>query len=84
MACICYKTSSGKASHRIQWETVAVFPLTEMGFRAALKEESLLLDTPFAHRIIRTRDEDCRKVWVVQKCLPWKCCLPENSDTARC
>ncbi|WP_321508273.1 hypothetical protein [uncultured Methanoregula sp.] len=78
MACICYKISSGKASHLIQWETVATFTGTEAGFQAALKQEATLIDSPYAHRIIRTRDDDCRKVWRVQKCLPWKCCLPDN------
>nr|WP_319375636.1 hypothetical protein [uncultured Methanoregula sp.] len=77
MACICYRTSSGKASHPIAWTTVAVFPGTEAGFHAALREESHLLDSPYAHRIIRSRDDDCRRVWIVQQCSPWKCCIPD-------
>jgi len=76
MACICYKTSSGKASHPIQWVTVATFPRTELGFQAALKVESHLIDSPFAHRIIKARDDDCQKVWIVQQCHPWECCKP--------
>ncbi|MFA4859989.1 hypothetical protein [Methanoregula sp.] len=79
MACICYKTSSGKASHPIQWIAVASFPRTEPGFHAALKEESHLIDSPFAHRIIKARDDDCQRVWLVQQCHPWACCLPENT-----
>nr|WP_320160915.1 hypothetical protein [uncultured Methanoregula sp.] len=79
MACICYKTSSGKSAHPIQWRTVAVFSRTEAGFQAALKEESQLLDSPYAHRILPSRDNDCRKVWMVQQCFPWKCCMTDHT-----
>lgn len=79
MACICYKTSSGKASHPIEWRTVASFPRNEAGFHAALRQESLLLDSPLAHRIINARDDDCRSVWMIQQCRPWKCCLTDHT-----
>lgn len=78
MSCICYKTSSGEASHAIEWVTVAAFPRTEVGFHAAIREESRLIDSPFAHRIIKARDDDCKRVWLVQQCHPWECCLPDR------
>jgi hypothetical protein len=79
MACICYKISSGKAAHSILWKTLESFPRTEAGFHAALKLESQLIDSAFASRIIKSRDDDCRKVWLVQRCRPWKCCEEENT-----
>jgi len=79
MACICYKTSSGKASHPITWETLGRYPRTEAGFHAALKHEAQLIDSAFASRIIKSRDDDCRKVWIVQQCRPWKCCEEKNT-----
>jgi hypothetical protein len=78
VACICYKTSTGKQSHPIHWVKIGTYPGTESGFLQAIKQESELIDSPFAHRIIKTRDADSRKVWVVEQCLPWKCCQPSD------
>jgi hypothetical protein len=79
MACICYKVSSGKASHPITWETRGIYPRTEAGFHAALKLEAQLIDSAFASRIIKSRDDDCRRVWTVQQCRHWKCCESGNT-----
>ncbi len=78
MACICYKMSTGKQSHPITWITLGAYPRTEAGLREALRHEAHLVDSTFATRVIKTRDEDSRKVWLVQQCSPWKCCEPEN------
>jgi|WetSurMetagenome_2_1015567.scaffolds.fasta_scaffold111148_2 hypothetical protein len=78
MACICYKTSSGKESHPICWETRGMYPRTEAGFVAAIRHEAQLLNSSFASRIVKGRDDDCRKVWKVQQCRPWKCCETKN------
>jgi hypothetical protein len=74
MACICYKMSTGKQSHPITWVTLGIYPHNEAGFHAALKHEAQLIDSQFATRITRTRDNDCRKIWAVQQCSPWNCC----------
>jgi hypothetical protein len=79
MACICYKMSTGHQSHRIRWVTQGIYPRTEAGFHDALRHEARLLDSSFAARIIKARDDDCRKVWLVQQCNPRKCCLPEDT-----
>lgn len=79
MACICYKISSGRQSHPITWVTQGTYPRTEAGLHDALRHEAQLIDSAFATRIIKSRNDDCRKVWVVQQCRPWKCCEPENS-----
>ncbi|NMB79870.1 MAG: hypothetical protein GYA23_12340 [Methanomicrobiales archaeon] len=79
MACICYKMSSGKQSHPITWITLETYPHTEAGYHAALKHQVRLLDSEYAIRITSMRDEDSRKVWAVQQCSPWKCCIPENT-----
>lgn len=76
MACICYHMSTGRSSHPIAWKTVGSYTGNEAGFHAALKHEAGLIDSAYATRIWRTRDDDCRSVWVVQQCRPWKCCLP--------
>jgi hypothetical protein len=83
MACICYKMSSGKQSHPITWITLGTYPRTEKGFCEALKHEAGLIDSAFAARIIKTRDNDCRKIWAVQQCSPWKCCFPEESGSCQ-
>lgn len=79
MACICYKMSSGRQSHSIEWITLVSFPRTEAGFHAALMHEADLIRSAYATRIIKGRDDDSRKVWMVQQCKPWKCCDPENT-----
>ena len=81
LACICYKMSSGREAHPITWQTVGMYPCTEAGFHEAIRLESRLIDSDRATRIIRGRDNDCRRVWMVQQCKPWKCCTPENADT---
>jgi len=79
MVCICYRMSSGRQSHLITWVTLASYPATEAGFHAALRHEATLIDSDYAIRIVKARDDDCRKVWMVQKCRPWKCCESDNS-----
>jgi hypothetical protein len=79
MTCICYTMSNGRQSHRIAWVTRGVYPRTEAGFYSALRHEAGMLDSGFAIRIIKGRDDDSRKVWLVQQCNPWKCCLPEHT-----
>lgn len=79
MPCICYKMSTGKQSHSIAWVTLGTYPCTEAGFHEALRHEARLIDSSFALRIVRTRDDDCRKVWAVQQCKPWSCCMQENT-----
>ena len=79
MACICYKMSSGHQSHPISWITLGVYPRTERGFHDAIRHEARLIETDLATRIIKARDDDCRRVWLVQQCNPWKCCLPDNT-----
>jgi hypothetical protein len=79
MPCICYKISSGRQSHPILWITLGTYPRTESGFHEALRHEARLMDSAYATRIIKCRDDDCRKVWIVQRCSPWKCCEPENN-----
>jgi hypothetical protein len=82
MACICYKMSTGRQAHPISWVTLGIYPRTEAGLCEALKHEAHLIDSAFATRIIKTRDNDCRKVWVVQRCSPWKCCEPVIPEPA--
>jgi hypothetical protein len=79
MVCICYRTSSGKASHPIEWETLGQYPRNEAGFHAAIRHEAQLMESSFATRIVKSRDDDCRRVWTVQQCRPWKCCVPDNT-----
>jgi hypothetical protein len=79
MACICYKMSTGQQSHPITWVTLGAYSHTEAGFHEALKHEAQLIDSAFATRIIRMRDDDCKMIWAVQRCIPWKCCGSENT-----
>jgi hypothetical protein len=81
MACICYRMSDGRASHTITWETLAAYPGNESGYHEALKHEALLIDSAYAARVVRVRDDDCRRVWAVQQCRPWKCCRPRDEQT---
>ncbi|MCK9580664.1 MAG: hypothetical protein M0Q92_09470 [Methanoregula sp.] len=71
--------STGQQSHPITWITRGSYPRTEAGFHEALILEAQLLDSALATRIIKARDDDCRKIWVVQQCNPWKCCLEDNT-----
>lgn len=79
MACICYKMSTGHQSHPITWVTVGTYPRTEAGFYQALRHEGRILESDYATRIIKTRDNDCRRVWLVQQCSPWRCCQMDNA-----
>ncbi len=76
MVCICYKMSTGRQSHSITWNTLGVYPRTEAGFHEALLHEAALINSAYAVRIVKSRDDDCRKVWLVQQCRPWKHCEP--------